>query len=103
MTDDIFKELEKTNEVTESEDEQLFRYAKSIIACQMEIKSIQDDVKQIKAEARQEGVLVKEIDSAISIMKKNAKLMPQEAKIQEEILEKLEANKDISDSIHMIV
>jgi len=101
---DIFEELEtETTEVGLSEDEQLFKYAKAIIACQMEIKSIQDDIKQIKSEARQEGVLVKEIDESIAVLKKDAKKMPQEKKLQEEILEKLKENKDILDSIHMIV
>ena len=104
MNTDVFEDLEQTSKVvTEDEDVLIYKYAKSIISCQMEVKSIQDDIKEIKSEARGEGVLVKEIDAAISTLKKEAKMMPQEAKIAEEILEKLRANKDIADSISMIV
>ncbi len=103
MATDIFDELETKVEENEQEDVDLFKYAKAVIACQMEVKSIQDDIKEIKKEARQEGVLVKEIDSAISTLKKEAKQMPNEKVLAEQILEKLRDNKDVADSIHMIV
>lgn len=100
---DVFDEIEKDTVDEAGEELDMFDYAKQIIALQMEKKSIDDDIKQVKAEAREKGVLVKEIDGAISQLKKEAKLMPQEAKLQQEIYEKLRDNKDISDSIHMIV
>jgi len=81
----------------------IFDYAKQIIAAQIEIKAIQDDIKQIKKDARDEGVLVKEIDAAISQLKKEAKQMPGEARITEEVLEKLRDNNDIMNSISLLV
>jgi len=104
MATDVFDELVTNPAVTSEDDDiSLFKYAKNVIACQMEVKSIQDDIKAIKSEARENGVLTKEIDGAITQLKKRAKMMPQEAKLQEEVLEKLEGNKDIMDSISMIV
>ena len=99
---EVFDEIELTDNIQE-EEKDLLSYAKSIIACQMEIKSIQDDVKQIKADAREKGVPTKEIDAAISLLKKEAKLNPAEQEAQLEIYEKLKSNSDINDSIHMIV
>jgi len=89
---------DNTEEVME-----IFDYAKQIIAAQMEVKAIQDDIKQIKKDARDEGVLVKEIDAAISQLKKEAKYMPGEARIAEEVMEKLRESDDIMDSISLLV
>jgi len=100
---DIFEEIETTTDGTASEEMDLYDYAKQVIACQMEVKAIQDDIKVIKTEAKEKGVLVKEIDSAISQLKKEAKQNPQEAQLEEEVLEKLRENKDIIDSISMII
>jgi len=103
MSTEIFEEIETAVDGNSSEELDLYDYAKQVIACQMEIKSIQDDIKTIKLAAKEKGVLVKEIDSAISQLKKEAKQNPQEAQLQEEVLEKLRENKDIIDSIQMIV
>lgn len=99
---DIFEEVQ-TVDVNAEQEMDMFDYAKQIIACQMEQKSIADDIKVIKAEAKEKGVLVKEIDSAISQLKREAKLLPADAKLQEEVLEKLRSNKDIADTISMLV
>lgn len=100
---EVFEEIETATDGNASEELDLYDYAKQVIACQMEIKSIQDDVKKIKLAAKEKGVLVKEIDSAITTLKKEAKLDPQEAFLQKEVLDKLRANKDIIDSIDMII
>lgn len=101
--DDIFEEVQSSADGQGSEDLDIVDYARQVIACQMEIKAIQDDIKVIKSEAKEKGVLVKEIDAAISQLKKEAKQNPQEAILQEEVLEKLRDNKDILDSISMLV
>lgn len=90
--------IDNTDEVMEVMD-----YARAIIAAQMEVKAIQDDIKQIKKDAKDEGVLVKEIDAAISQLKKEAKFMPGEQRIQEEVMEKLRANPEIMDSISLLI
>lgn len=103
MATDIFEEIVISQDGESSEEMDIFDYAKRIIACQMEIKAINDDIKIIKTEAKERGTLVKEIDSAIATLKKEAKQNPQEAQLQEEVLEKLRSNKEIVDSISMII
>jgi len=98
---DIYEEVEM---VDQSENElDIMSYAKSIIACQIEMKALQDDIKQIKTEAKENGVLVKEIDSAIRDIKRELKTDPSEKAIEEEIIEKLKSDEGIMDSIAMTI
>ena len=86
-----------------TEDLDIFDYAKQIIACKIEIKAIQDDIKTIKSSAKEDGVLVKEIDSVITDILKEMKKDPSESMIEEDIRTKIENNPDIMDSISTLV
>ncbi len=97
---EIYEEIEP---VKVEEQKDLLDYAKSIIACQIEMKAIQDDIKQIKTEAKDNGVLVKEIDSAISRIKKEMKTNPADIQLEEDIIEQLKSDDGIMDSIAMTI
>jgi len=98
---DIFEEVEQIDKAEETMD--VFDYAKAIIGCQIEMKAIQDDIKQIKAEAKDNGVLVKEIDGAIKEIKREMKTPKEDLELENEIKEKLMSNDDIMDSIAMTI
>lgn len=98
---EIYEEVEMIDNKTEDMD--IFDYAKAIIAGQIEIKAIQDDIKIIKKEAKEDGVLIKEIDSVIADIKRELKKDPSESMIEDEIREKFEANPDLMDSIAMTI
>jgi uncharacterized protein (UPF0335 family) len=78
-------------------------YAKAIIACQIEMKAIQDDIKTIKSDAKENGVLVKEIDSAIKDIKKELKTNPADLQLEQEIVEQLKSNQEVMDAIAMTI
>jgi uncharacterized protein (UPF0335 family) len=98
---EIYEEVEMIDKAEETKD--VFDYAKAIIGCQIEMKAIQDDIKTIKADAKENGVLVKEIDSAIKSIKKELKTNPADLQLEEEIVEALKGNEEIMDSIAMTI
>lgn len=98
---DIYEEVEMVD--TKEETMDVLDYAKSIIGCQLEMKAIQDDIKTIKSDAKENGVLVKEIDSAIKDIKREIKTNPADRQLEEEIIEKLKADEGIMDSIAMTI
>ena len=97
----IYEEVEMVDSKEETMD--VLDYAKSIIGCQIEMKAIQDDIKTIKGDAKENGVLVKEIDSAIKDIKRELKTNPADRALEEEILEALKADDGIMDSIAMTI
>lgn len=98
---EIYEEVQTVDQATEDLD--LFDYAKQIIAAQIEIKAIQDDIKLVKSTAKEDGVLVKEIDAVISEIKRELKKDPTVKLIEDDIRIKMEQNPDIMDSIAMTV
>ncbi len=88
---------------TKSEDLDIFDYAKQIIACKIEIKAVQDSIKVIKMEAKENGVLIKEIDTVMNDILKEMKKDPSETMIEDDIRIKLENNEDVMASISMLV
>ena len=98
---EIYEEVEMVE--AGSEDMDIFDYAKQIIAGQIEMKAIQDDMKAIKKSAKEDGILIKEIDSVIADIKRELKKDPSESAIEEEIRAKFEANQDLMDSIAMTI
>ncbi len=101
---DEVSEMERIEMVDKgSDDLDMFDYAKQIIACQLEIKSIQEDIKVIKGEAKENGVLIKEIDSVIADIKRELKKDPSETIIEDDIRAKFEKNEDIMASISTLV
>ena len=86
-----------------TEDLDVFDYAKQIIACKIEMKSIQDDIQVIKTSARENGVLVKEIDSTMADIVRDLKEDPSESLIKAELRAKFEANKDVMASMSQLI
>ena len=100
---EIYEEIEMVDADGKEQQMDVLDYAKEIIACQIEMKAIQDDVKTIKTNAKENGVLVKEIDSAIRDIKKELKTNPADLQLEADIVEQLKSNQDIMDSIAMTV
>ena len=98
---EIYEEIEMVDGKEQEMD--VLDYAKAIIGCQIEMKAIQDDIKTIKSDAKENGVLVKEIDSAIKDIKKELKTNPADLQLEQEIVEQLKADQDIMDSIAMTI
>ena len=98
---EIYEEIEMVDGKEQEMD--VFDYAKEIIACQIEMKAIQDDIKTIKTNAKENGVLVKEIDGAIRDIKKELKTNPADLQLELDIVTQLKGNQDIMDSIAMTI
>ena len=98
---EIYEEIEMVDGKEQEMD--VLDYAKAIIGCQIEMKAIQDDIKTIKSDAKENGVLVKEIDSAIKDIKKELKTNPADLQLEQEIVDQLKADQDIMDSIAMTI
>ena len=98
---EIYEEVEMVDKSTEDMD--IFDYAKQIIATQIEMKALQDDIKRIKKEAKEDGILIKEIDAVMADIKRELKKDPSESMIEAEIRAKFEANQDVMDSIAMTI
>jgi uncharacterized protein (UPF0335 family) len=90
--------------VNEQKDD-IKKYVKQLIALELEIKSIKEDMKQIKQEAKENGILIKEIDEAIRELKKEIKRRskPNEADAVETIKALIESDEDLYNSLTMIV
>ena len=98
---EIYEEIEMVDGKEDTMD--IIDYAKAIIGCQIEMKAIQDDIKTIKGDAKENGVLVKEIDSAIKDIKKELKTNPADLQLEQDIVDQLKADQDIMDSIAMTI
>lgn len=98
---EIYEEIEMVDSKEEEMD--VLSYAKAIIACQIDMKAIQDDIKDIKSDAKENGVLVKEIDSAIKDIKRELKTNPADRELEEEIIQTLKEDEGIMDSIAMTI
>jgi uncharacterized protein (UPF0335 family) len=98
---EIYEEIEMVDGKEQEMD--VLDYAKAIIACQIEMKAIQDDIKTIKSDAKENGVLVKEIDSAIKDIKKELKTNPADLQLEQEIVEQLKSNQEVMDAIAMTI
>ena len=99
---EIYEEIEKT-ESTESDEKSVLDYAKSIIGCKIQMKSIQDDIKDIKTAAKEKGVLIKEIDGAVADITRELKKNPMDRAIQEDIRVQLENDEDVMASLSTLV
>ena len=99
--DEKVETVEKVDGATEDLD--VFAYAKSIIASKIEMKAIQDDIKVIKSEAKENGILIKEIDAVIADLLREMKKDPSESMIEDGIRVKIEANEDVMASLSLLV
>jgi len=93
MTDipvDIDSDLEKTKE-----------YIKRILYIENEIKGLKEDIKLVKQEAKEDGILTKEINKAISKIKAKIKEEgnPTEITLVESFMKIIEDDADLYHSV----
>ena len=89
-------------EVTAEENiEQTKEYVKRILYIENEIKGLKEDIKAIKQEAKEEGILTKEINKAISMVKQEIKneANPTEATLVDSFAKIFREDDDIYHSI----
>jgi len=91
-------------EIRSSEDamENIIRYARAINDLQIAKKAIDDDIKQIKQDYKEEGVAVGKVTKVLNQIKARAK-MNESDKLEEDILyEKLEADEGVQNDIAIL-
>jgi len=92
-------EIRSTEEVMKAS----YDFAHAILEKQIQIKSIQDEIKEIKANYKEQGIAVNAVNRVINMLKTKAKKSPGEVLEESIIMEKMEANKDIQDQITILV
>jgi uncharacterized protein (UPF0335 family) len=70
-------------------------FAKAILDCEIQKKDIADTVKDIKAEAKAEGILVKQVMKAVTSIKNAKKLTDLEKAEHDDMVELLSSDSDI--------
>lgn len=78
-------------------------FTSEILSLELKIKEYREAVKQIKKEAKVEGVAVKEIVRALSIMKKERNTSEQDKIEVQEMLEFLEGESSITQMLDELV
>lgn len=71
-------------------------YTAELLNLELKIKEIKESIKELKIEAKVEGVAVKEITKALGIMKKERKTSDQEKQEVQEMLDFLENQSNIT-------
>ena len=91
--DEMVKEF-----ITEKKDHETqvtIDFAKAILDCEIQKKEITDTVKDIKAEAKAEGILVKQVMKAVASIKNAKKLTDLEKVEHDDMVELLSSDSDI--------
>lgn len=78
-------------------------FTAEILNLELKIKEYKESIKQIKQEAKVDGVAVKEIVRALSIMKKERKTSEQDKREVQEMLEFLEGESSITQMLDELV
>lgn len=76
--------------------EKTLQYTNALLQIELQIKDLKESIKDLKAEAKVEGIAVTEISKALSIMKKERTTSEQEKQEVAEMLEWLESEGTIS-------
>lgn len=92
-------EIRSTEEVMESS----YEFALAIIEKQIQIKSIQEEIKEIKENYKEQGIAVSTVNRVINTLKTKAKKDDSELLEEQIILEKMEANQKIQEQIAILV
>ena len=71
-------------------------YTAELLNLELKIKEIKESIKELKIEAKVEGVAVKEITKALAIMKKERRTSDQEKQEVQEMLDFLENQNNIT-------
>ena len=85
------------------EDNLTLQFAKAILSLELEIKELKEDQKEIKKDAKANGVSVGKVTKAINILKAQMKQNDMEAVEQETITEVLGADVDVKTMIAELV
>lgn len=84
-------------ETRDSEEAQLTTdFAIEFLRIELEIKSMRDSQKEIKADAKSNGIAIKQVTAAINKLKKMASANPLETEEEDFLVEKFQENVDIS-------
>lgn len=78
-------------------------FAKAILDCEIQKKEIQNNIKDIKASAKDESIQVKQVMSAVAAMKKELKTPDIDKKETQEMYDILYADSDIRFKIDSLV
>lgn len=78
-------------------------FTAEILNLELKIKEYKESIKQIKQEAKVDGVAVKEIVRALNIMKKERKTSEQDKREVQEMLEFLEGETSITQMLDELV
>jgi len=92
-------EIRSTEEVMKTS----YDFALAILEKQIQIKAIQEEIKEIKENYKEQGIAVNAVNRVINTLKSKAKKDPGSILEEEIILEKMEANQDIQDQIAILV
>ena len=78
-------------------------YTAELLNLELKIKEIKESIKEIKIEAKVEGVAVKEITKALAIMNKERRTSDQEKQEVQEMLDFLENQSNITKIIEDLI
>lgn len=84
-------------------EEDTVNYVKAMLALELQIKEIKDDMKAIKDEAKAEGVNCAQASKAINQLKKLLKSKPSDVFEEEKILEIIENNESIVNDVRTLI
>lgn len=71
-------------------------FAKEMLGHELQIKEIKDAMKEIKADAKSNGIAIKQVNAALAKLKKLATQNPLEAEEEDFLMDKFAEDVDIS-------
>ena len=98
---EIYEEIERVEVGDDSKS--VLDYVKEIIACKIQLKSVQNEIKEIKSSAKENGVLVKEIDSVLSEILREMKKSPMDRNTEDSIRIKIEKDEGVMGSLSVLI
>jgi len=83
--------------------EKIYGYASDLIKLQLDKKAIDEQIKELKADYKEEGIAVGVVTSVVSKLKARAKKNDADIVEEDIITEKLESNQNIQDQIQQLI
>lgn len=78
-------------------------FTAELLNLELKMRDLKDSIKQIKKEAKVEGIAVKEIMKALAIMKKERKTSEQDKQEVQEMLQFLEEQSSITQMVEELI
>ena len=78
-------------------------FTAELLNLELRVRDLKDSIKQIKKEAKVEGIAVKEIVKALAIMKKERKTSEQDKQEVQEMLQFLEEQSSITQMVEELI